>query len=312
MLTLPIEAAPESRPESRVLIIGRSENVLSEAVQILRGKGQAAGASNDFADVMNLFDMTGVDIVVFGGMVPPDTKELLRKQISDRNPAMTFIQGFAGIAGVIVAQVQASLTGDARAQTGLAVTYDPQTRTVDLHLDRSEDVQVVAWWATSFTPPEPRSTSQVLLDAGLPAGQHAVTLPGEVPSQASFVTVTAGDAVQALIVGPMPAGTTMASFPQSPAARRPLSNRIRLVYRDRLLDLGCRRVGGGAGLVGVDDAGARCGVGHRGAGYGAHPWAAGGVSGEHDRIAGAAAGRRQGRRAARGPLARAGEGDRLG
>jgi hypothetical protein len=208
MLTLPIEAAPQSRPESRVLIIGRSENVLSETVQILRGQGQAAGASNDFADVMNLFDMNAVDIVVFGGMVPPDTKELLRRQISDRNPAMTFIQGLAGIAGLIVAQVQASRTGDA---TGLAVTYDPQARTVDLHLDRPEEVQVVAWWATSFIPPEPLSTSLVLLDASLPAGQHAVPLPEEVPSQASFVTVAAGDAVQALVVGPMPAGTTMAS-----------------------------------------------------------------------------------------------------
>jgi hypothetical protein len=218
MLTLPIEAAPEARPESRVLIIGRSENVLSEAVQTLRLKGQAAGTSNDFANVMDLFDMAAVDIVVFGGMVPPDTKELLRQQISDRNPAMTFIQGFAGIAGVIVAQVQSALTGDANAQTGLAITYDPRTRTVDLHLDRPADVQVVAWWATSFTPPEPRSTSQVLLDEGLAAGQHTVTLPEEVPPQASFVTVTAGDAVQALIVGPMPAGTTMASLPQPPAA----------------------------------------------------------------------------------------------
>jgi hypothetical protein len=211
MLTLPIEATPENRPESRVLIIGRSENVLSEAVQILRGQGQAAGASNDFADVMNLFDMNAVDIVVFGGMVPPDTKELLRQQISARNPAMIFIQGLAGIAGLIVAQVQASRTGDATAPTGLAVTYDPQTRTVDLHLDRPEDVQVVAWWATSFIPPEPLSTSLVLLEARLPAGQHAVTLPEEVPTQASFVTVAAGDAVQALVVGPMPAGTTMAS-----------------------------------------------------------------------------------------------------
>jgi hypothetical protein len=218
MLTLPIEAAPEARPESRVLIIGRSENVLSEAVQTLRLKGQAAGTSNDFANVMDLFDMAAVDIVVFGGMVPPDTKELLRQQISDRNPAMTFIQGFAGIAGVIVAQVQSALTGDANAQTGLAITYDPRTRTVDLHLDRPADVQVVAWWATSFTPPEPRSTSQVLLDEGLAAGQHTVTLPEEVPPQASFVTVTAGDAVQALIVGPMPAMATMASLPQPPAA----------------------------------------------------------------------------------------------
>jgi hypothetical protein len=220
MLTLPIEAAPGARPESRVLIIGRSENVLSETVQILRLRGHAAGASNDFANVMDLFDVTAVDIVVFGGMVPPDTKELLRKRISDRNPAMTFVQGFAGIAGLIAAQVQAALAGNVNAKTGLAVTYDPRTRTVDLYLDRPQEVQVVAWWATSFTPPEPRSTSLVLVDAGLPPGRHAVTLPGEVPPQASFVTVAAGDAVQALIVGPMPAGTTMASFPQLPTAPR--------------------------------------------------------------------------------------------
>jgi hypothetical protein len=217
MLTLPIEAIPEARPESRVLIIGRSENVLSEAVEILRLIGHAAGASNEFADVMDLFDMTAVDIVVFGGMVPPDTKELLRKQISGRNPAMVFIQGYAGIPGLIAAQVQASLTAEAAAETGLAVTYDPQTRTVNLHLDRPEDVQVVAWWGTSFTPPEPRSTSQVLLNARLPAGQHAIPLPPEVPPQASFVTVAAGDAVQAIITGPMPQ-MALVPVPQSPTA----------------------------------------------------------------------------------------------
>jgi hypothetical protein len=215
MLTLPIEAAPEVRTQSRVLIIGRSENVLSETVQILRLLGYAAGASNDFADVMDLFDMTAVDVVVFGGMVPPDTKERLRQQISGRNPAVTFVQGFAGIPGVIVAQVRAA--GDASAQAGLAVAYDQETRTVDVHLDRAEDVQVVAWWGTSFTPPEPRSTSLVLVDAYLPAGEHTVTLPAEVPSQASFVTVAAGEAVRTLIVGPMPAGLTMASLPQPPA-----------------------------------------------------------------------------------------------
>src|ERR1700728_2858666 len=120
MLTLPIEAAPEVRPESRVLVIGRSENVLSETVQMLRLIGYAAGASNDFADVMDLFDMTAVDLVVFGGMVPPDTKEHLRQQISGRNPAVTFVQGF-GIPGVIVAQVRAARAGDANPQAGLAV-----------------------------------------------------------------------------------------------------------------------------------------------------------------------------------------------
>lgn len=215
MLTLPIEAASPARPESRVLIIGRSENVLSEAVQMLRLAGYAAGASNDFDGVTGLFDLTGVDVVVFGGMVPPDTKELLRKQISDRNPAITFIQGFAGIPGVIAAQVQATRPG---AGTGPGVAYDRQARTLHLSLDRPGHIQVVAWWGTSFTPPEPRSTSQTLLDVDLPAGAHFVPLPREVPAQASFVTVTAGDAVQVLIVGPMPAGLTMASFPQPPAA----------------------------------------------------------------------------------------------
>ena len=215
MLTLPIEAAPEARPQSRVLIIGRSENVLSETVEILRRNGCAAGASNEFDDIVDLFDTTTVDIVVFGGMVPPATKERLRHQISYRNPEVAFIQGFAGIAGVIVAQVLAALTEEARAETGLAVTYDPQTRTVDLHLDEPQHVQVVAWWGTSFTPPEPRSTSLVLLDAELPAGQHAITLPAEVPSQASFVSVAAGEAVQAIITGPMPQ-LALVPVPQSP------------------------------------------------------------------------------------------------
>src|SRR5512146_1319026 len=111
--TLPVEAITGARQEARVLIIGRSENVLSETVEILRLTGHAAGATNQFADVMDLFDMTAGDIVVFGAMVPPDTKEPLRQQISGRNPAITFIQGLAGIAGLIAAQVQASLTGDA-------------------------------------------------------------------------------------------------------------------------------------------------------------------------------------------------------
>jgi hypothetical protein len=224
MLTLPIgtpateppatEAIPGTRREARVLIIGRSENVLSEAVELLRLAGHAAGATNQFADVMGLFDMTAVDIVVFGGMVPPDTKELLRQQISGRNPAITFIQGLAGIAGLIAAQVQASLTGDA---AGVAVSYDPPARTVRLHLDQPEDVQVTAWWATSFTPPEPRSTSLVVLSARLPAGPHTVTLPEEVPAQASFVGVAAGDAVQVITVGPMPQ-LALLPVPQSPPA----------------------------------------------------------------------------------------------
>jgi hypothetical protein len=210
MLTLPIEAnlAP------RVLVIGRSELVLSETVRILRRKGHAAGASNDFDHVLTLFDLTAVDIVVFGGMVPPETKEHLRQQIKGRNPEMVFVQGFAGIPGLIADQVEAALTAVNGAEVRPVATYETQTRTVALQLDRPENVQVVAWWATSFVPPDPGSTYRVIIGADLPAGKHTVTLPEEIPAQASFVTVTAGDAVQAFIAGPMPSGTTLASFPR--------------------------------------------------------------------------------------------------
>jgi hypothetical protein len=211
MLTLPIEA----NRVSRVLVIGRSELVLSETVRILRRKGRAAGASNDFDRVLTLFDMAAVDVVVFGGMVPPGTKEDLRQQIKGRNPEVIFVQGFAGIPGLIADQVEAALTAVDNAEVRPVVTYAAQTRTVVLQLDRPENVQVVAWWATSFTPPDPRSTSRTIIGAEFSAGRHTVTLPEQVPSQASFVTVTAGDAIHTFIAGPMPSGTTMASFPAS-------------------------------------------------------------------------------------------------
>src|SRR5215467_10470757 len=150
MLTLPVEAgrAAADRP-ARILLIGRSETVLSEAVTILREKGHAAGATNDF-------DRT-LDLVVFGGMVPPATKEHLREQISARNPAVAFVQGYAGIPGLIAAQAEAALS-DGTTGPAASVTYDARSRTIGMSLDRPQDVTVTAWWHTSFVPPEPKST----------------------------------------------------------------------------------------------------------------------------------------------------------
>jgi hypothetical protein len=53
-----------------------------------------------------------------------------------------------------------------------------------------------------------------ILDEELPVGPHNVAIPDEVPTQASFATVSVGpSAHRAFIVGPMPSGTTMARFP---------------------------------------------------------------------------------------------------
>jgi hypothetical protein len=213
MLTLPVEAGGAAASRSdRILVIGRSENVLSEAVTILREKGYAAGATNEFDRALDLFDAGQLDLVVFGGMVPPDTKEHLREQISTQNPAVAFVQGYAGIPGLIAAQVEAAVS-DGRTGSIASVTYDAQSRSIGVLLDGPQDVTVVAWWGTSFVPPEPKSTSRVILDEELPTGLHTIAIPADVPAEASFATVSIGPSVHAFIVGPMPSGTTLARFP---------------------------------------------------------------------------------------------------
>jgi hypothetical protein len=213
MLTLPVEAGrvAANRP-ARVLVIGRSETVLSEAVTILREKGYAAGATNEFDRTLDLFDARQLGLVVFGGMVPPDTKEHLREQISARNPAVVFVQGFAGIPGLIAQQVEAAFSDGTTGPTA-SVSYDDKSRSIGMSLDGPQAVTVIAWWGTSFVPPEPKSTSRVILDEELPAGAHTIAIPDDVPAQASFATVSIGPSVRAFIVGPMPSGTTLARFP---------------------------------------------------------------------------------------------------
>jgi hypothetical protein len=218
MLTLPVEAGTAvANPPARILVIGRSETVLSEAVRILREKGYAAGATNEFDRTLDLFDAGQPGLVVFGGMVPPDTKEHLQEQILARNPAVAFVQGYAGIPGLIAKQAEAALSHGTTGPTA-AVTYDAASRSVGISLDRPQHVTVTAWWHTSFAPPEPKSTSRAILDEELPAGAHTIAIPDEVPAQASFATVSIGPSAHAFIVGPMPSGTTMARFPNPPSA----------------------------------------------------------------------------------------------
>jgi len=195
-----MDESATSGPE-RILLIGRSPNVILDAADLLRGKGFHADATNQFDQVLTEYDTTSIDVVVFGGMVPPGTKQHLREEISKGNGHVTFVQGLAGIAGLIAAQVE-GVTSTARDDS--VVVYDTTKRTVQLTLQEPSRVLVEAWWATSFAPPEPTSTSLRVIDSHFDAGEHLVPLPAEVPPVASFVTVSVGPAVHAFTVGPMP------------------------------------------------------------------------------------------------------------
>jgi len=194
---------PATSGPERILVIGRSPGVILDAAGILRAKGFHADATNQFDDVLTEYDTTNIDVVVFGGMVPPDTKQYLREEISKVNGHVTFVQGLAGIAGLIAAQVEGVTAG---AGDGNGMAYDTANRTVQLTLHEPAQVVVEAWWATSFRPPEPTSTSMRVIDSHFEPGEHFLPLPGEVPPVASFVTVSVGPAVRAFMVGAMPEG----------------------------------------------------------------------------------------------------------
>ncbi|MGA4544889.1 hypothetical protein ACPA54_33340 [Uniformispora flossi] len=211
-----MESSP-NRDRERVLVVGRSPGVLVTAVGILRAKGYSADATNQFDRVLDDYDVADLDVLVFGGMIPADTKERLREDVSRLNPRVAIIQGLAGIPGLIAAQVQAAATAELR--DGGQVAYDADQRSVHLVLDEPAQVTVEAWWGTSFVPPEPKSDSTQVSDGRLDAGSHVIHLPDLVPSVASFAAVTVGRVTHVFTVGPMPDGVAR-MVPKSAADQR--------------------------------------------------------------------------------------------
>jgi hypothetical protein len=186
-------------PQRRVLLIGKSQLVLDDALAGLRNLGYKAEGTNDFTDVTARFDAREIDLVVFGGQVTPDLKAELREEISAINPRVIFVQGLAGIPGLIINQVQGAFARDHQ-EPVRAPTFTPYERSIKLTLPGPADVKVTTWWQTSFVPPDPKSDSLLLLNDRLAAGDHAVTVPELVPPKAAFATVQVDAAIFAFSI----------------------------------------------------------------------------------------------------------------
>jgi hypothetical protein len=186
-------------PQLSALLIGKSQRVLDDAVAGLRDLGYKADGTNDFSDITGRFDVAKIDLVVFGGQVPPDRKAELQEEIGAINPQVIFVQGLAGIPGLIVNQVNGAFTADHR-DPARAPTYSPHDRSIRVSLAQPADVKVSVWWQTSFVPPDPRSDSVLLLDSHLDGGDHTVAVPDHVPPQAAFATVQVDAAVYAFSI----------------------------------------------------------------------------------------------------------------
>jgi hypothetical protein len=187
------------KPQRSVLLIGKSQRVLDDAVAGLLELGYQAHGTNDFSDITGRFDVARIDLVVFGGQVPSERKAELREEIAAINPQVIFVQGLAGIPGLIVKQVQAAFTAHEQ-DLDRAPTYAPNDRSIRVSLAQPADVNVSVWWQTSFVPPDPRSDSLVLLDGHLARGDHTVAVPNHIPPRAAFATVRVGAAIYALSI----------------------------------------------------------------------------------------------------------------
>jgi hypothetical protein len=180
----------------RVLLAGKSLLVLKTTVDMLGERGYEAESTDDFDDIAAQFDLRQFDLVVFGGQVPQDKRTEMQHVILGLRPDVEFVQGLAGIPGLIVQQIEGAFAAQ-RGDVALAPSYNASNRTINLLLDRPAMVTVTAWWQTSFVPPDPLSDSQVLVSERLSAGKHAIALPSKVPGKASFASIRIGRAIYA-------------------------------------------------------------------------------------------------------------------
>jgi hypothetical protein len=182
-----------------VLLIGKSQLVLDESVVGLRDLGYRAEATNDVSDITGRFDVNAIDLVVFGGQVPADRKAELREEFGAINPGIIFVQGLAGIPGLIINQVRGAFAAGQQ-DTTHAATYAPDDRSIRLTLSGPADVKVTVWWQTAFVPPDPKSDSLLLLNDTLAGGDHAIPVPDHVPPKAAFATVEIDAAIYAFSI----------------------------------------------------------------------------------------------------------------
>jgi hypothetical protein len=177
-----------------ILIVGRSRLVLDGAVEILRQRGVTATATNDVENPRGDADPRQLRVVVFGGQVPPDKKAEIQADMEVLSPGLKFVQGLAGIPGLVADQAQAALVGEYLIP-GQAPIFDAARRAIILSTFAPLDVTVTVYWATELVPPDPASESRVLADQHLPAGEHSYVLPEDVDLDAAFATVRAAGAI---------------------------------------------------------------------------------------------------------------------
>jgi hypothetical protein len=180
--------------KKHILIIGKSPTALESMMGLLRKRGYEVETTDVFDDIAGRFDLRQLDLITTGGQVPVGKREEIRHDARELNHDMLFVQGLAGIPGLVVQQIEGEFAAQYR-DTVHTPIFDAATRGIKFLLEESASVKITCWWQTSFVPPNPGSDSLVLVDETMSADGHTILIPPAIPPEASFVTVRIGKAI---------------------------------------------------------------------------------------------------------------------
>ena len=135
----------------------------------LTERGYRAVVTRDADDIAEQVDAAALDVVVFGGQVAQQQKAEMRAALSAVSPDLAFLQGLAGIPGLIVDQVESWTTRELSIP-GQAPTYDPRAREIELGSSRRCPRRSPSTGSQSSCRPTPRARRSCWPTAPSPRG----------------------------------------------------------------------------------------------------------------------------------------------
>jgi hypothetical protein len=180
----------------RVLLIGKRASVLTRLATALEASGITADLARDAADDHRA---TGVryGVVAFGRTVRAADRERLRTSFAAADPEVVFVDGYAPIVPLLVAQFEQALD---RRPLGQRTIVDASVRggIVDVELRGPCRLRITAYRLDAVH----RTHEKTLFDREVEAGAHSVALASRAARwRNGFVVIHSGDETAALPVG---------------------------------------------------------------------------------------------------------------
>ena len=169
-MATPDPGKARATPRTRVLLIGRVQEVLDRITATLATEGLTVKGTTDMVNAARDFDARDFDLIALGGGVSAPLRERLKRTFTGRHPAVRIIDAFAPVA---VQQILAAARNVHPNE--LASRFDvigsERAYRLCLELTKECDLKIELFHARD------RLESEPLTEQRAPAGPFELTLP---------------------------------------------------------------------------------------------------------------------------------------